>query len=630
MTRLSNTAAWILSGVLFLVVVAWTNLTALGLGAQQLTYDDVALPRLAIALVGAAAVWLVLAIMLSKGNVLLCDPTWWLLGALAAWALVCAAVAKTPIVWLGQSERLEGAVTVILYAVLFGAGLQLGRSSRYVRRFAGAFTVGAVVLAIHGLLQTARLDPTNYLVSSASFYLGSAFASLGNPNFLAGLLVLALPIAVGLALTASSRVAQVAWWASAALVLGALYATYSQGSWLAAVLELALAIGLWVWSRQRDSGEDGEVTDGGSRRSLGRAALIAGLILAVGVAVIVGVTAVATQRGLRLWGSGLAETGSGRVLLTQTSLGAIADKPLFGYGPDNYLAAFRLHRPDRYVEVFGQTSTNSNAHSWVLNYGANLGILGALLLAAALASGIVRGRPRSGLRREEPASLLATAIWLGAIGYVAQMMLNVAMIGSTVPFWVLLGAIAAPHARRLTVPRGVGIATVVVCSVLVVATAAGSASLLAADSAYLASRLAYNGDGPGDPVALAEKAARLNPLSVKYARAVGQSRSALALKAIAGGGASPDEVRALYSDAKAAFDHTLALSPDDYAALSWLAGLQAAAGAYLEDPALLADAKATAQRAAAVDKTHWTVALLLKGDTSDAAIRLAVSAPALP
>ncbi len=92
MTRLSNTAAWILSGTLFLVVVAWTNLTGFGLGAWPLTYDDVALPRFAVALVGTAAVWLVLAIMLAKGNQLLCDPTWWLLGALAAWAIVSAAL----------------------------------------------------------------------------------------------------------------------------------------------------------------------------------------------------------------------------------------------------------------------------------------------------------------------------------------------------------------------------------------------------------------------------------------------------------------------------------------------------------------------------------------------------------
>ena len=54
MSRLSNAAAWILSGTLFLVVVVWTNLSGLGIGGQSLTYDDVALPRFAVALVGAA------------------------------------------------------------------------------------------------------------------------------------------------------------------------------------------------------------------------------------------------------------------------------------------------------------------------------------------------------------------------------------------------------------------------------------------------------------------------------------------------------------------------------------------------------------------------------------------------
>jgi hypothetical protein len=205
--------------VLFLVLVASSNLTGLGIGAWPLTYDDVALPRFAIALVGATAVWLVLAMMLHRGSVLLADQTWWILGALAAWVVVSAAVSDTTLVWLGQSERLEGVVTVVLYAVLFGAGLQLGRSEQLVRRFAGSVVLSSVVLALHGLLQTAKADPTNYTVSGASLYLWSAFASLGNPNFLAGVLVLAIPVAMGLALTTSHALGRAAWWGSLAVAL---------------------------------------------------------------------------------------------------------------------------------------------------------------------------------------------------------------------------------------------------------------------------------------------------------------------------------------------------------------------------------------------------------------------------
>ena len=629
--------------MLFLVAVVWTNLSGFGLGAQSLTYDDVALPRFAVALVGAFAVWLVLGIMLMRGNELLCDPTWWLLGGLAGWAIVSALFAKTTLVWLGQSERLEGVVTLVLYALLFGAGLQLGRSKRYVRRFAMAFVAGASILALHGLLQTFKLDPTNYGVGGYSFYMGSAFSSLGNPNFLAGLLVLSIPISVGLAFTTESGALKAVWWVSAVLSLGALYATYSQGAWLAAVVQLAIGVSLWLSGRQTaasGSQAGGEAADvapdavprgtASSERRVMSPALIAALIVMVGVIVIAVVTGIATSRGLRLWGSSLSETGSGRVLLMQTVMGAVAAKPVLGWGPDNYLAAFRLERPDQFVKVFGEMPTNNNAHNWVLQYAATLGILGGLLLAAALALGLWRSRPRTAALNDDGSEVLAAAIWVGAVGFGIQMMLNVAMLASTVPFWLLLGAISAARANRLKVPRMASVATVGACAVLLVGAVFGSGLFLTADYVYNTSRTAYNGEGPGDAVALAEKASRLNPLAIKYARGVGQARSKVLNEMLSQEGSPEAQVRAQYETTKAGLDHALELSPNDYAALSWTAAIQSATGTYLSDPTLLAAAGETAKRAEALDLTHWSVVPLLRGERTSGAVRVAASAPGLP
>lgn len=626
MSRLANTAAWLLSGTLFLTIVTWSNLSGLGLGAWPLTYDDVALPRFAIALAGGAAVWLALAVMLHRGNTLLTDPTWWVLGGLGAWAIVSAAAAGTPLVWLGQSERLEGAVTVVFYAVLFGAGLQLGRSMRVTQRIAGSVVAGAAVLSVFGLAQVAKLDHTNYAVSGYDFYMGSAFATLGNPNFLAGVLVLALPVAIGLALVTPSMPVRTAWFAAAAIATAALYATYSQGAWLAAVVEIALGAGLWVRGRQAPAGGGGEP----ARSSRARIAITMAIVLVTGVAIIVGVTALATQRGLRLWGSSLSETSSGRILLAQTTLNAVREHPLVGYGPDDFLEAFRLHRPPRYVEVFGEVSTNNNAHSWVLQYAATLGIPGALLLCTALALGLIRSRPRSGANADDPCGLLDAAIWVGAVGFVIQMMFNAAMLASTVPFWVLLGAISACRARKRRLPGASSLAVVVLCGTLLAVAVVGSFRLLAADATYLSSRLAYFGDVPGDPVSLAEKASRLNPLSVKYSRAIAQSRGARVFAAVQEPTVPDERVRTLYAEAHDAYDRTLALAPNDYAALSWLAGLQAATGSRLKDAELTAAARESAARAAALDLTHWNVVPISKGDTSASAIRLAESANPLP
>lgn len=626
MSRLGSTASWIMAGTILLVAVVWSNLTALGIGANPLTYDDVALPRLVVATLGTLTTWLLISVMVSRGFKLAWDPVWAVLGALAAWSAVSGAFAGTTLVWLGQSERLEGVLTMVLYALLYGAGLQLGGSKRCVRSLAIALAIGSLILSLHGLLQVAQLDPTNYLVSGYSFYLGSAFASLGNPNFLAGLLVLALPIVVALAMTAEKRRATYVWWVSVVIVVFALYATYSQGAWLAVMVEVAVAIAWFLWSRQA-SARDAEKRP---KRSFIRVAWPAALVLLIGIAVIIGVTGIATQRGLRLWGSSLSETGSGRILLAQTTLSAVAERPLFGYGPDNFLEAFRVNRPDRYVEVFGQNSLNANAHSWIGQFASTTGILGALLLGVALLWGLTRGRPRRDGAEGEPADLLSTAIWIGAIGFVVQMMLNVAVLASTVPFWLLMGVIAAPHARRVEISKVVARVSVAAFAVLIAASTVGSGFLLAADSAFLESRRVYNGDATGNVAMLAERAVSMNPLSVKYSRALAQARASLVLNAILQANRPSEEVRALYEDAGDAFEATSRLSSRDYAALSWLAGLQAATGTHLEDAELLAEARKTAQRAEQLDATHASVIPLLEGDTSDSAARRALLVPGLP
>ena len=232
-------------------------------------------------------------------------------------------------------------------------------------------------------------------------------------------------------------------------------------------------------------------------------------------------------------------------------------------------------------------------------------------------------------RSSKHADAVRVAIWLGLAGYVVQMMFNVAMLASTVSFWVLLGALCAPRARRTAVEgRSKRVLTGATATLLAVSILGGGA-LISADALYMTSRDAYWGDIPGDPVALAGRAATLNPLSVKYARGEAQARSALVSQAIAGGGSAQD-VRRLHDEAVAAFERTFARSPRDYAAHSWLAGLHLRVGMHLGDQELVEEAFSLARTAATLDRTHWSVVPLLEGDTSDGAARLAALASPLP
>lgn len=624
MRRHGSIAAWILAGTVFAVSVVSTNLTGLG-APYSLTYDEVALPRLAAGLVGLTAAWVVLASMVRGGLRLAWDPIATCLIALAGWATLSGAFAGTTTVWLGQSERLEGVVAVWMYAAAYIAGLQVGGSRRALRMLCIAVVSAAVVLSVHGELQAFGLDPTDYSISGYSLYLGTAFASLGNPNFLASHLVLALPLALGLGLTSREGWARIAWFAAAALITVTLYETYSQGAWLAALIQLAAFVALLLRRRQGANGADA----GAGARSVARVVGSVALILVIGVAAIVGVTTIAKHEGNRLWGASLAESGSARILLLRTTVAAVADRPLLGFGPGNFLAAFRLHHPDRYNEEFGEISTNSNAHFWIAQYAATLGVPGALLLMAALALGLFRTTPFSSGPEDSRLDMLRAAAWISALGFVAQLMFNVSMIASTVPFWILFGAIGSTVAWRIEARASLARVGFVAAVVLALVAVVGSPVLLIADSTFLRSRLVFNGLTPGDDLALARKAATLNPWSVKYARACAQCATARVLE-VADGSVGDAQVRSRLAVALQEFDGALARSPHDYATWSWRAGLLATAGLRLADAELAEEARLSASRAAELDRDHAEMVPLLEHGPTDGAVQAALMTPGLP
>ncbi len=520
---------------------------------------------------------------------------------------------------LGPSERLEGAVTVALYALVYGIALQVVRRIGDVRRLAAALGIGAALMAAYGLVQFAGLDPADYSHEAFGFSLRRAFATFGNPNFLAALLVLALPVVGALALQAVSRRSRIAWSAGAVLVGAALFATFTRGAWLAALAEAGIAVYLWR-----------------SRRPAARSGTSVALLLGVAVVLLALIAASLLTTGETNVATRVAsafdrnDSVGERLLIVGVAVDAVAHRPVLGYGPDTFLPAFRAWRTNAYVAEFGADVAINNAHSWLLQYLVTLGIPGAFLLAAALALALVRAWPRRPAAGETPpGSVLMAAVWTGCLGLVIHLAFNVGVLGATLPFFALLGALAAPRAREIALPLPAALATAAVFSVLVLVTAVASVVLMGADASYLASRRAYYGEAPGDAAALAQRASALDPLSVKYARGLAQAHARAVETAITRG-EQAEAVRAAYGTASADFDRVLALCPNDYPAHAWLAAMQARVGNYLHDDGVLQASRETARQAEALDAQHVAVSALAGGDTSIAAIWRAESVSPLP
>lgn len=612
-------------------VLATGNLSGIGIGDGPLLYDTDALPRLVAAAVLVCAVWVTFFVLQRSDSdySLRVDVAWGLLAALAAWSAVSAAVSPHRLhAILGQSERLEGVVTLAVLALAYGGALQVVRSISDVRRVVAPLVVAATLLAAYGLAQFAGFEPTNRSIAELGFEARSAFATFGNPNFLAALLVLAMPAALGLAAESPNTAGRVAWSIAAAVLGGALVVTFTRSAWVAAIVEAVVLVAL-VSRTSRPSAR-------ALRAGLGASTAVIAVLVAIAWTSGSGASVSARFADL----AATSGSASERIELARTALSATADKPLLGEGPDAFLAAFRKHRTEAYVMRSGPDQTLNNAHSWPMQFAATTGLPGALLLVAAVVLGLARGRgalSRNSL--DVRGGMLMAAVWAGCLGFATCMLANVGVVGATVPFVVMLAVTAAPHSGGVQLPKALRAGALAASVVVAAAAVAGGATLLVADASYLEARTAYH-DGDYDAsLALAEKASALNPTSVKYARGAAQAASAITRGLMVEGAgeeagsdttAQAGAVRASFETADVLYERLLDSHPADYAGLAWAAALRAEVAAYLADDEIAASARDAAKSAARFDRQHSAVAALAAGGLDPADWARAAAVPALP
>jgi polysaccharide biosynthesis protein PslG len=233
-----------------------------------------------------------------------------------------------------------------------------------------ASAVGVALLAIgQFVLGTGTLE-----VEGVSRVLGV----YRHPNNLALYLGRALPFAAcaGLFLPAGWR--KTLYLLAAAPLGIATILTYSRGAWVAVGLSIliAVAVGLRLTSARGPKGLEGlepsNLPTFRPANPFGLLAWLSGLALAAGLALI----ALAALPDLppRIWTLG---SGTLRVLLWESSLRMLADHPVFGVGPDQFLNQFQAHYM---TDEQRDESFTAHPHNIVLDYWLSLGIMGLFIL----------------------------------------------------------------------------------------------------------------------------------------------------------------------------------------------------------------------------------------------------------
>jgi O-antigen ligase len=269
--------------------------------------------------------------------------------------------------------------------------------------------------------------------------LHNVFASLGNPNHLAGYLVTVLPIGLVTAVLTKHRVRRTMLWAWVALMFLVVLQTAARGAWLGGLAGGAvLLVGLLPRLRT-------------NARTVG---IVAGAAVVIAVALIAGGSRFLGAKASALFQFGSGSSVSQRYGYWSAALHLALHHPLVGTGPDTYLVTYARYQSAALAKELGSVAVNG-AHNIFLSWLANEGVPGFILIVALFVLGVAWGvRTWRSLRVDgtEPAHsdvrdtipgpphrYLVVALVAALVAYFVQASFDVEQVATLFTLFMVLG-----------------------------------------------------------------------------------------------------------------------------------------------------------------------------------------------
>ena len=355
------------------------------------------------------------------------------LAYLAAAALATVFAADRYIGLFGTHDRMLGLATIAGWVLLYFAVVAFVRTRSDVNDVAISMFGAAALVLLYELVQVTGQDPFHWSMAGAL----RAFSTIGQPNSLGQY---ASTLAVGafslglLAPGIRTETRGLLVLLAAALVWGAA-ATDSRAPVAGLVAAAVVFVTTLLVSRR------------GARDR--RIALFAGAVTAVALLALALLTPIGERVRQTIQATGardgtvfslVDESTATRLALYQIGLGELLERPLLGYGPDNFVVGVGRYRPPAAPFEVRQSAASS-AHSWVVQVATSTGLLGLLALLACFATAAALVL-RSGAA---PLALVAATTLVAFLGTGLATVDDLA--AGWIP-WLCLGAIAAATVRE--------------------------------------------------------------------------------------------------------------------------------------------------------------------------------------
>lgn len=495
--------------LIFLVPIAVSNPSVIGIDALPLTYDQFDIVKVfvmrALVLIAGAA-WL--GGLFARGGKVRVTRVEWLVLALLAWIVLTSVLSVHPATAVfGKYRRFEGLLSFMTYMGAFFLTLQVVDRPARIRSLARTLVVGGALVALYGVVQYLGLDPASW--GRLPFEANRAFSTYGNPDLLGGYLIFPLAISLALAFSESEQRMRAVYWGAFLLVAFCWLVAFVRGAWIGGVVAL-IALGVAVVrSRTRYT-----VVDWGFS---GVVAVLFGIVTARSLSTNDAVMNVANRiTSIFKFSEGSAQT---RFQIWQAALAAIRERPIFGWGADTFRLLFPRFKPEAYTQTAGFLSVADNVHNYPLQLATAIGIPGLLMLYGLFVWTLVTSARSAFSRDSGPGRLLVAGFWAAMLGYIVHLFFGLSVTGSTIFLWIAMGVLLSPSAevREVRAPSW-GIAPAVAVVALCAALFVGNVVYIVADHAYLNSRIVTTG---ADAVSEAKRAVKLNPFNDMYRTEVG-------------------------------------------------------------------------------------------------------------
>jgi len=411
------------------------------------TYDGFVLPKLLLGRVLAIGLLILLLARLMANRIFVLRRS---ALDLPLVVFVCSALASTilaanrNVALFGTYSRYDGVLTTFLYVALYWLAVQVISTPADARGLLRTLLASGYLVAAVAIVQSVA-------ASVAAGSIMPAFGTLGQQNVLGAFLAMLLPPAFRELVEADSWSKRIIAMNLLAVLGGALLLTLSRSAWLGT---LAAAVALLIAKRPS------------FRPGIDVISLLVVAVMVIGGLTTSGGRLIERQVQSRIMTIFDPNAWGPRPTIWRDTLGVIASRPLFGYGPDN----FGLVYPEFQSRNLGRSQVDK-AHAESLQIAATQGLLGLAAYAFLLAVFIRafwRGRKNAG----------AVAIFAGWLGYQVTLQLNFSALASSLPFWIFSAAamevwgatwtarsLSPGNRRWLTVATPIGIAALVVLAI---------------------------------------------------------------------------------------------------------------------------------------------------------------------